>query len=150
MRRKIAKKERGLFEKVPGSGIWWIRYEIAGVERREKVGRRGDAIKLYAIRKADGVRGVKLPANMKHKGVKFKVIAHEAIDWYINHERKDLRNFKGRMALILETSASGLQMRSNHPRSIHGLAHRTGPQRPRTGTRMSSVRHSRLHLPMAK
>jgi len=41
MPRKIAKKERGLFEKVPGSGIWWIRYEIAGIERREKVGRRG-------------------------------------------------------------------------------------------------------------
>ena len=38
MPRKIAKKERGLFEKVPGSGIWWIRYEIAGIERREKVG----------------------------------------------------------------------------------------------------------------
>jgi integrase len=103
MPRKIAKKERGLFEKVPGSGIWWIRYEIAGIERREKVGRRGDAIKLYAMRKADGVRGVKLPANMKHRGVKFRVIAQEAIDWYINHERKDVRNFKGRMALILET-----------------------------------------------
>jgi len=41
MPSKIAKEERGLFEKVPGSGIWWIRYEIAGIELREKVGRRG-------------------------------------------------------------------------------------------------------------
>ena len=49
MPRKIAKKERGLFERVPGSGIWWIRYEIAGIERREKVGRRGDVIKLYLM-----------------------------------------------------------------------------------------------------
>jgi hypothetical protein len=74
MRRKIAKKERGLFEKVPGSGIWWIRYEIAGVERREKVGRRGDAIKLYAIRKADGVRGVRAPG--KHETQRSEVQSH--------------------------------------------------------------------------
>ena len=102
MPRKIEKKERGVFEKDPGSGIWWIRYYINGRERREKVGRRGDAIKLYKIRKTDALRGVKLPTNMKHKGVRFKVIAQEAIDWYINHDRKDVRNFKSRMNMILK------------------------------------------------
>jgi len=66
------------------------------------VGRRGDAINLYKIRKADILRGVKMPANMKDKGVRFSVLAQEAIDWYINHERKDVRNFKGRMKFILE------------------------------------------------
>ena len=97
MQRKIERKERGVFEKEPGSDIWWIRYYIDGRERREKVGRRGDAIKLYKLRKTDALRGVKLPNNMKHKGVRFRVIAQEAIDWYINHNRKDVRNFKGRM-----------------------------------------------------
>jgi len=72
------------------------------VERREKVGRRGDAIKLYALRKSDALRGVKLPKNMKHKGIRFKVIAQEAISWYENHSRKDVRNFKSRMNIILE------------------------------------------------
>jgi hypothetical protein len=43
MPRKIEKKERGVFEKEPGSEIWWIRYYIDGRERCEKVGRRGDA-----------------------------------------------------------------------------------------------------------
>jgi site-specific recombinase XerD len=62
MPRKIEKKERGVFEKEPGSDIWWIRYHIDGRERREKVGRRGDAIKLYKVRKTDALRGVKLPA----------------------------------------------------------------------------------------
>jgi hypothetical protein len=75
---------------------------VNGVEHREKVGRRGDAIKLYGLRKGDVVRGVKMPANTKHKGVKFAAIAQEAIDWYINHERRDVRNFKGRMKFILE------------------------------------------------
>jgi hypothetical protein len=61
MPRKIEKKERGVFEKEPVSDIWWIRYYIDGRERREKVGRRGDAIKLYKVRKTDALRGVKLP-----------------------------------------------------------------------------------------
>ena len=43
MPRKVVRKERGVFEKVPGSGIWWIRFKADGVEHREKVGRRGDA-----------------------------------------------------------------------------------------------------------
>ena len=55
------------------------------------MGRRADAMKLYAIRKADILRGMKMPANVKDKGIKFKVIAQEAIEWYANHERKDLR-----------------------------------------------------------
>ena len=46
MPRKIEKKERGVFEKEPGSQIWWIRYYIDGRERREKVGRRGDEFLL--------------------------------------------------------------------------------------------------------
>ena len=103
MPRKMNKKERGVFEKVPRSDIWWIRYYVDGRERREKIGRRGDAIKLYKIRKTDALRGVKLPTNMRNKGIRFRVIAQEAIDWYINHDRRDLRNFKGRMNFILES-----------------------------------------------
>lgn len=102
MPRKIEKKERGVFEKEPGSDIWWIRYYIDGRERREKVGRRGDAIKLYQLRKTDALRGVKLPTNMKHKGIRFKVIAQEAIDWYIAHGRKDVKSFRIRMNIILK------------------------------------------------
>jgi site-specific recombinase XerD len=105
MPRRVVRKERGVFEKVPGSDIWWIRFKVAGVEHREKVGRRGDAIKLYKIRKADILRGVKMPANMKDKGIKFSVLAQEAIDWYVNHNRRDVRNFKGRMKFILEAFA---------------------------------------------
>jgi len=78
MPRKVVRKARGVFEKEPGSDIWWIRYYIDGVEHREKVGRRGDAIDLYKIRKADALRGAKLPKNMKHKGVRFSAIAQEA------------------------------------------------------------------------
>ena len=54
MLRKLTKKERGIFEKEPGSGVWWIRYSIEGVERREKVGRRGDAFSFMVCGKRTG------------------------------------------------------------------------------------------------
>lgn len=103
MPRKIEKQQRGVYEREPGSDIWWIRYADAdGREHREKVGRRGDALKLYKLRKTDVLRGVKMPANMKHRGLRFKVIGKEAIEWYENHGQKDLRSFKIRMNIVLK------------------------------------------------
>ena len=102
MPRKVKRKERGVFEKVHGSDIWWIRYKVKGTEHREKVGRRGDAINLYRLRKADILRGAKMPANLRQKGIKFTAIAQDAIEWYQSHDRRDTRNFKSRMKAILE------------------------------------------------
>ena len=102
MSRKIEKKERGIYEKIPGSGVWWIRYHADGREHREKVGRRGDALKLYQLRKTDALRGVKMPSNLKHKGLRFKIIGQDAIDWYIEHGRKDIRSFRIRMNILLK------------------------------------------------
>ena len=34
------KPVRGLWEREPGSEIWWIRYRVDGVLKREKVGSR--------------------------------------------------------------------------------------------------------------
>jgi hypothetical protein len=40
------RKQRGVFEKAPGSGAWWIRYADADRKiSREKVGNKGAAIK---------------------------------------------------------------------------------------------------------
>jgi hypothetical protein len=72
-RKRAVRKERGVFEKVVGSDIWWIRYKVEGVEHREKVGRFSDAVDLYRVRRVDALRGAKMPANMKNKGVKFQV-----------------------------------------------------------------------------
>jgi hypothetical protein len=48
------------------------------------------------------LRGAKMPANMKNKGVKFQVIGLNALDWYIEHGRKDVKNFRIRMNIILK------------------------------------------------
>ena len=55
-------KVRGIFERPAGSNVWWIRYtDSAGRYKREKTGRRSDALTLYQTRKTDARRGVKLP-----------------------------------------------------------------------------------------
>jgi hypothetical protein len=47
-KRSEPQDNRGVFEKEPGTNIWWIRYtDGAGKHKREKVGRRGDAVTLY-------------------------------------------------------------------------------------------------------
>ena len=51
---------RGVYEREPGSGIWWIRWTDAdGKLHREKVGRRGDAIALAEARRTAKRNGKK-------------------------------------------------------------------------------------------
>jgi integrase len=102
MPRRPVAKATGVWEKVPGSGVWWIRYRAEGKLKREKVGRRSDAIDLYRIRKSDVRAGIKLPPNMRTRGVTFGKIAEEAEEWYAGHGKKDLRNVKGRMKFLVK------------------------------------------------
>ena len=47
MPRKSTIKATGVWERELGSNIWWIRYRADGVLKREKVGRKSDALALY-------------------------------------------------------------------------------------------------------
>src|SRR5436309_9469628 len=56
------KKSRGVFEKVPGSGEWWIQYfDAKGNRHREKAGTKANANSLVTIRRAARLEGRKLP-----------------------------------------------------------------------------------------
>lgn len=56
------KNPRGVYEKIPGSNIWWIRYAGAdGKIHREVAGSKSSAIKLRHKRKGFVVDGRKLP-----------------------------------------------------------------------------------------
>ena len=72
-------KARGLFERPPGSGIWWINYYVNGKQHREKVGRKSDALALYQNRKSDARRGVKLPELQPQKVTTFGELASGAV-----------------------------------------------------------------------
>jgi integrase len=99
--RKEPAKVRGVYERIPGSGVWWIQYKQGNVRKREKVGRRGDAIKAYQDRKTALRAGLKLPNNLRHKGLTFAKLAEEAVAWSEEHHPKDIRTVKSRMKLLL-------------------------------------------------
>lgn len=67
-----ANRERGIYQRVPGSGIWWIRYsDGSGRERREKAGTRSAARNLYSKRKTEILEGKKLPKNLRTRTTTF-------------------------------------------------------------------------------
>ncbi|MGD0941280.1 MAG: site-specific integrase [Terracidiphilus sp.] len=71
---------RGIFEKVKGSGIWWIRWtDSGGQKRREKAGNRSAAEKLLAKRQTQKLEGVKLPENLRSKAVSFRELCEDAL-----------------------------------------------------------------------
>lgn len=78
---KQEKKIRGVFEKVPRSGIWWIQYwDATGRRRREKAGRRSDAVMLLSKRKTEKLQRKKLPENLRSKLVTFGELLDDAIE----------------------------------------------------------------------
>lgn len=75
-------KSRGLFEKIPGSGVWWIRYADAGGRiRREKAGTRSAALALYRRRKTEVLQGRKLPETLRSRPITFSEIADAALSY---------------------------------------------------------------------
>lgn len=80
-------KPRGMFEKQPGSGIWWIRYvDAQGRYRREKAGTKTAAIALYHKRKQEALEGRKLP-ELRRRTVSFGELAADALAYSRQHKR---------------------------------------------------------------
>jgi len=87
-RARAGKPDRGIFEKVPGSGTWWIRYvDTQGRYRREKAGTWGNADKLLTKRKNDALQGKKLPETLRQRVVCFGEIADDALAYSRTHKR---------------------------------------------------------------
>jgi integrase len=72
---------RGIFEKVLGSGVWWIRYvDALGRYRREKAGTWGTADKLLARRRTEALDDKKLP-ELRKRTILFSELADDAIKY---------------------------------------------------------------------
>lgn len=99
-RVRIEVKTRGVYEHPAGSDVWWIHYYADGKRHREKVGRKGDAIKLYQTRKADATAGRKLPTLRNTRGVTVSDLIDLALDAAANH--KDRRNYVSKAAIVRE------------------------------------------------
>ncbi|MCI0722934.1 MAG: site-specific integrase [Acidobacteria bacterium] len=92
---------RGIFEKVRGSGEWWIRYaDATGRIRREKAGSKGAAVALYHKRKTQVLEGRKLPEKTR-RCVTFDEIAQDALT-YSRQCKRSLHEDELRMARLLK------------------------------------------------
>ena len=87
MPRRSSAKVTGVWEKVPGSRIWWIRYRENGALHREKVGRKSDALALYQKRKSEIRAGAKLPENMRRASIRFGQLAEDIRGYSEKHHR---------------------------------------------------------------
>src|ERR1035437_8279870 len=78
--RTAATPIRGLYERKPGSGIWWIRWtDGQGSLHREKAGRRTDAQTLIAKRRTETLQNKKLPEQFRCK-VTFDSLCDDALE----------------------------------------------------------------------
>jgi len=85
---KTRRNPRGVFEKFPGSGEWWIRYNDSnGRFRREKAGSKSVAIKLVDKRRTEALQGKKLPERLRRATVTFAEIAKDALAYSKAHKR---------------------------------------------------------------
>lgn len=85
---KKRRNPRGVFEKVPASGQWWIVYwDAQGRKRREKVGTKSNAILLYRKRKTEALQGKKLPEKLRRATVTFADISRDALAYSKIHKR---------------------------------------------------------------
>ncbi len=72
-------KQRGIFEKISDSGIWWVRYaDSTGHIRREKAGTKSAAVALYHRRKTEVLQRAKLPESLRRRSISFTEIAQDA------------------------------------------------------------------------
>ncbi len=117
-------RQRGVYERVPGSGTWWIRYvDEDGKLHREKVGRRSWALAAYQDRKSEIRRGKFQPDTIRRRKITFSEIADDAIhsigderagllkivkEWFPDHDAEKITPSEVE-AKLKELSTAGLK-----------------------------------------
>jgi len=160
-------KYRRVFEKVPGSGVWWIVfYDQFGRRHREKAGTKSAAIKLYGKRKQQALEGKKLLELLRKPSVNFGQVLDDALaysrrnkrsyktdvpriaslkQWFGSHSAeeltpKEIENVLARAAEKEKWAPSTF----NHYRSLMSLSYRLGIQNRKVSLNPArSVTHRR-------
>lgn len=95
------KRERGVYEKHPGSGVWWIRYtDVEGRIRREIAGSKAAARTLYRKRKTEVLQGRKLPETLRQQAPTFAQLAKDALA-YSDRNKRSAGDDHERMKVLL-------------------------------------------------
>jgi integrase len=93
-------KERGIFEKVADSGIFWVRYtDGQGRYRREVAGTYSQAAKLLSKRRGEALQRKKLLESLRRRAITFSELADDARRYSEQHKRS-YNDDKSRMATL--------------------------------------------------
>jgi site-specific recombinase XerD len=92
---------RGVFQRPANSGIWWTNYYIEGVQHREKVGRKSDALALYRKRKEEAAAGRKLERPLRQRERTFKECADLALRYSSVH-KSNVSDDSQKIAILVE------------------------------------------------
>ena len=91
MLRNEPKKVRGVWERTPDSGVWWIRYRVRGVLKREKAGTKIDAIKLLMKRKGELIAETAKNDALLQSPLRFNTLCEDILDFSKRHHRDTYR-----------------------------------------------------------
>jgi hypothetical protein len=84
---------RGVFEKVRGSGVYWVRYtDAAGKLHREKVGPKSLARKIYELFKTEICQGRFFPAQRGRRDAALAAVIDDFLN-RIKGQRRSYRDF---------------------------------------------------------
>jgi site-specific recombinase XerD len=97
--------QRGVFQRPANSGIWWTNYYIDGVQHREKVGRKSDALALYRKRKESAAAGRKLERPLRQREKTFKECADLALKYSAVH-KSNVSDDSQKIAILVEEFGS--------------------------------------------
>ncbi len=101
--RRASTPARGLWEREPGSGVWWIRFrDTEGKLHREKVGRKSDAEALLNKRRNERRVGMKMPENVRTVPIQFGHLADYITQEYSRTHHADSRNVMQRLEKLKE------------------------------------------------
>lgn len=99
-RKQKVEKHKGVYEKHPGTGIWWIRYtNAAGKRVTESVGRQSDAVTLMQQRMTEKRTGLLIPIGKTAKRVRIAALVEDALK-YSEANHRDQRTFDQRINYI--------------------------------------------------
>src|SRR6516162_8658997 len=83
---KAGSKDRGLFEKLKGSGDWWIQFsDRFGKRRRERAGAKNRARALYEQRKQEERLARQSPELSVRRPATFEDVANDALAYCRRH-----------------------------------------------------------------
>ncbi len=97
----MKKKQRGIFERPPGSGVWWVRYvDQYQKEHREKVGSKSTALGIYQQRKTEIRQGKFEPEDVKgkHRNVLVLDIIQDFLKASEARKRTSIRDIRQRLS----------------------------------------------------